>query len=78
METIKLGIYSHYKDSNKKYEVLGIANHSETLEKLVIYRAMYNSEEFGNNAIWARPLLNFKEYVIVNGNKVPRFKYIGK
>ena len=76
MEEIKLGVYKHYK--GKYYEVLGVARHSETLEELVIYRALYEDEKFGKNALWARPKKMFLEYVEVGGKKVPRFMYIGK
>lgn len=65
---IKPGKYQHFKGN--QYEVIGIANHSETLEELVIYRALY-----GNHGFWVRPLKMFLEEVEVNGKKVPRFKY---
>ncbi len=68
---IKKGIYKHYKGN--LYEVLGIALHSETLEKMVIYKALYESE-FGKNVIFVRPLKMFKENVLINGKKIPRFK----
>lgn len=58
---MKLGKYQHYK--GKFYEVIGIAKHSETLEDLVIYKALYDSEEFGNNALWARPKSMFLEEI---------------
>jgi len=74
MKEIKLGKYEHYK--GKQYEVIGLARHSETLEELVIYKALYNSEEFGNNALWARPKKIFSEMVNINGKEIPRFKYI--
>jgi hypothetical protein len=70
----KTGIYEHYK--GKKYEVLGIARHSETLEELVMYKALYKSEEFGENALWARPKKMFFENVNIDGKEIPRFKYI--
>jgi hypothetical protein len=63
---LKLGKYRHYK--GKEYEVIGIAKHSETLEELVVYRALY-----GDGQIWVRPLKMFLEEVEVNGQKVPRF-----
>ena len=74
MTTIKLGKYKHYK--GKQYEVIGIARHSETLEELIIYKALYDSEEFGNEALWARPKSMFFEEVSVNGKSIPRFKYV--
>ena len=40
---IKSGIYEHYKGS--KYELIAIANHSETLEKVVVYKALYGEGE---------------------------------
>ena len=72
---IKLGRYKHYK--GKLYEVIGLARHSETLEELVIYKALYDSEEFGNNALWTRPKSMFFENVIIDGKEIPRFKHIG-
>ncbi len=74
MEKIKLGRYQHYK--GKFYEVLGVARHSETLEELVVYRALYDSPEFGKDQIWVRPLKMFLEEVEFNGKKVPRFKFV--
>ena len=71
---VKLGKYQHYK--GKFYEVIGTARHSETLEELVIYRALYDSEEFGKNALWARPKKMFLESVTVDGKEVPRFRFV--
>lgn len=68
------GKYKHYK--NKLYEVLGTAHHSETFEELVVYRALYVHEEFGENALWVRPLKMFIETVEVDGNVIPRFQKI--
>ncbi len=74
MNEIKLGRYQHYKAG--LYEVIGIARHSETLEEMVVYKALYTSLEFGENALWVRPKTMFFEKVIVNGLEVPRFKLV--
>ncbi|MBI5420720.1 MAG: DUF1653 domain-containing protein [Parcubacteria group bacterium] len=71
LRKIKLGIYEHYKGN--RYEVIGIARHSETLEEMVVYRVLY-----GERHIWVRPIAMFLEDVDVDGNKMPRFKYIEK
>ncbi|UGB44867.1 DUF1653 domain-containing protein [Frateuria edaphi] len=60
------GIYRHYK--GQRYEVLGIARHSETLEELVVYRALY-----GEHGLWVRPMAMFSETVTIDGEPVPRF-----
>ncbi|WP_236645286.1 DUF1653 domain-containing protein [Aidingimonas lacisalsi] len=62
----KPGIYHHYKGG--RYEVLGVAQHSETEDFLVVYRALY-----GDYGLWARPLTMFCETVEVQGEPVPRF-----
>jgi len=72
---LKFGRYEHYK--GKQYEVIGLARHSETLEKLVIYKALYDSPEFGDNALWARPESIFLENVNVDGKETPPFKHLG-
>ncbi|WP_022940944.1 DUF1653 domain-containing protein [Psychromonas hadalis] len=66
---IKLGKYQHYKGSF--YQVEGIATHSETEEKMVVYRPLY-----GEQALWVRPLEMFIEPVSTNGAMQPRFKFI--
>jgi len=68
------GKYLHYK--GKLYEVIGIGHHSETYEELVIYRALFESPEFGKNALWARPKKMFFEEVVVDGKRVPRFRKV--
>ena len=73
MNEIKLGKYRHYK--NKEYEVIGVAKHSETLEDLVVYRALYENEI---SILWVRPLEMFVGMVEVGRKEVPRFEYIGK
>jgi len=67
-DEIPLGIYRHYK--NKEYELLGIATHSETEEKLAVYRPLY-----GDCALWVRPLDMFLETVEIDGEIVPRFQH---
>ncbi len=69
MTDIKIGIYRHYKGSS--YEVIGIASHSETLESMVVYRALY-----GECGLWVRPASMWNEEVEVNGEKVRRFTYM--
>lgn len=68
---MKTGLYQHYK--GKQYEVIGIARHSETLEEMVVYRALYDTPDFGYAALWVRPRAMFEEMVEVNGKMVPRF-----
>ena len=60
------GIYRHYK--GEKYKVLAVAKHSETLEDMVVYQAIYGSGE-----IWVRPLSMFCQTVESGGQLVPRF-----
>ncbi len=71
---VNLGKYLHFK--GKLHEVIGVARHSETLEELIVYRALYDSEEFGKNALWVRPKKMFFEEVEIDGKKVPRFKFV--
>ncbi len=68
------GRYQHYK--GKFYEVLAVAHHSETLEELVVYKALYKTE-FGENSWWVRPKKMFIENVMINGKEIPRFKHVG-
>ena len=70
---IKNGIYQHYKGN--KYEVIGIAKHSETLEDLVVYRALYDNKV---SQLWVRPLKMFTETIENDGNEIKRFEYIGE
>ena len=64
------GIYRHYKGN--RYEVLGVARHSEIEEELVVYRALY-----GEGGLWVRPLAMFQEAVLADGREVPRFAPVG-
>lgn len=63
--------YRHYKGN--LYEVVGVARHSETLEEMVVYRALY-----GEGGLWVRPMGMFLENVTVDGKTVPRFAYTGE
>lgn len=74
-EHIYKGLYQHYKGNY--YEVLECGRSSETLELMVVYKALYNSEEFGHYQIWIRPLEMFLSTVKVDDAEVPRFKFIG-
>ena len=60
------GLYRHYK--GKDYEVVAVARHSETLEPVVVYRALY-----GEGGLWVRPYAMFCENVVADGREVRRF-----
>ncbi len=74
--TIKLGLYRHYK-KKEFYEVIGIAVHSQTLEEMVVYIARYDCEIYGLNKLWVRPVNIFFQIIEENGKNVPRFEYVG-
>jgi len=69
-KTIQTGIHRHYKGN--LYEVEGVATHSETREKMVVYRPMY-----GEKSLWVRPLAMFIEHIEIDGKRQPRFAFIG-
>ena len=71
---MQLGKYKHYK--GKEYKVIGIATHSETLEEMVIYEALYQIEGKGYNSLWVRPKKMFEEQIELNGTMVNRFQYL--
>ena len=71
MPEIRLGKYQHYK-TREFYEVIGVAYNSETLEPLVVYRALY-----GDHSLWARPYAMFTGTVTVDGKTLPRFQKVG-
>ena len=73
MNKINPGEYEHYK--GKRYQVLGVARHTETQEELVVYKALYKGD-FPEDQLWVRPLSMFKENVEVNGKKVQRFRLV--
>ena len=74
MSELKPGRYKHYKGN--LYEVIGLAHHSETMEELVVYKALYETS-FGKDSLWIRPKSMFMEKIIVDGHEKERFKYVG-
>ena len=72
MREIKEGaVYRHFKGN--RYEVIGIANHSETMEPMVVYRALY-----GEGGLWVRPAAMWQETVERDDYSGPRFQFIGE
>jgi len=68
---LKPGRYRHYK--GQEYQLIGIATHSETLEPMVVYQALY-----GEGNLWVRPAHMWCELVEKNNYAGPRFQYIGE
>ncbi len=66
---IKKGIYKHFKGN--MYEVIGVAKHSETLEDMVVYKALY-----GEGGLWVRPAAMWDEEIIRDGKRFKRFECI--
>jgi hypothetical protein len=60
------GLYRHYK--GMRYEVVGTVRHSESLEPMTLYRALY-----GEQGLWVRPAAMFNEEVVIDGIRQPRF-----
>ena len=71
MDGIKPGRYRHFKGN--EYQVLYLATHSETMEKMVVYRALY-----GEGGVWVRPASMWNETVERGGKTYKRFTYIGE
>ena len=69
--TTKLGLYRHYKGG--EYEVVGTVRHSEDLQPMTLYRALY-----GEGGLWVRPAAMFNEAVLIDGVMQPRFKFLGE
>ena len=69
MVTVKKGIYRHFKGN--LYEVIGMAKHSETLEEMVVYRALY-----GEGGLWVRPASMWNETIERDGMVYLRFTWI--
>lgn len=70
MDTIKIGKYRHFKGN--EYEVIALATHSETGERMVVYRALY-----GDGGVWVRPASMWDEKVERDGKVFKRFTYMG-
>ena len=68
-EAIKPGKYRHYKGN--EYQVISMATHSETLEPMVVYRALY-----GEGGLWVRPAAMWNESVEREGYSGPRFTFV--
>jgi hypothetical protein len=69
--TTRPGIYRHYK--NLLYEVKGTVRHSETLEPLTLYQALY-----GERGLWVRPAAMFNALVEIDGVIQPRFAWVSE
>jgi cyclomaltodextrinase / maltogenic alpha-amylase / neopullulanase len=69
MEQVVKGRYRHYK--GREYEVIDVARHSETMEELVVYRALY-----GDRGLWVRPRDMFFQKIMIEGKEVERFELI--
>jgi hypothetical protein len=67
--SIKLGVYQHY--NGRHYQVIGIARHSETLEEMIVYQALYD-----NYGLWVRPRTMFEELITLGGKTRKRFEYL--
>lgn len=71
MDDLKPGRYRHFKGN--EYRLIALAKHSETMEPMVVYQALY-----GEGGIWVRPAKMWNEHVEREGYSGPRFTYIGE
>ena len=69
MEPVKPGKYRHFKGN--EYRVIGMARHSETMEDMVVYQALY-----GERGLWVRPAAMWNETVDRDGYHGPRFVWV--
>ena len=70
MDTVRTGRWRHFKGN--EYRVIGTALHSETMEPMVVYQALY-----GESGLWVRPAAMWNETVERDGQRIPRFTFIG-
>lgn len=68
---LRPGKYRHFK--GKEYRVIGVASHSETMEPMVVYKALY-----GDGGLWVRPASMWDEWVERDDYRGPRFIYVGE
>ena len=71
MDVLTGGVYRHYKGN--KYVVIAVATHSETMEQMIVYKALY-----GDGDVWVRPASMWSETVVADGVSVPRFELTGE
>lgn len=71
MQTVIPGRYRHFKGN--EYTVIGVAQHTETQEELVVYR-----QEYGDRNLLVRSRAMFMESVTREGKTMPRFEYVGE
>jgi hypothetical protein len=67
-------VYRHYRGNS--YRIVAISRHSETHEIHVVYQGLYDSPQFGDHAVWVRPLSLFMDTVVINGAAMPRFSRV--
>ena len=77
---MQTGKYKHYKGNY--YEVLGVAMHSESHEKMVVYRALYDcpelKAEYGDHPLFVRPYTMFNEMIDLGEQQVRRFAFVSQ
>jgi hypothetical protein len=69
LSELPCGRYHHHKGN--EYEVIAVVRHSETLETMVLYKALY-----GDGGLWVRPYAMFVEHVLVDDRPVRRFALV--
>ena len=69
-DLLRPGVYRHFKGNY--YRLLDTARHSETLEPMVVYRALY-----GEHGLWVRPAAMWTQAVLHEGKTMQRFTFVG-